>query len=115
MHTSQELPREWYEQLTAEQRILAKVQGRDVYKWVKRRPRNEVLDCRNYALHAAMANGLHRWTEAKWLQLEQAVQPAADLFSAPAAPTVPALVAPTKPSHNASTTEDSIFAPISLQ
>ena len=83
VHFSHELTREWFEQLTAEQRVLAKVQGRDVYKWVKRRPRNEVLDCRNYALHAAMAQGVHKFTEAKWAQLEQSLQPAADLFSAP--------------------------------
>lgn len=84
VHFSRELTREWFEQLTAEQRVLSKVQGRDVYKWVKRRPRNEVLDCRNYAMHAAMAYGVHKFTEAKWLQLEQSLQPAADLFSAPA-------------------------------
>lgn len=85
VHFSDQLTREWFEQLTAEQRILAKVQGRDVYKWVKRRPRNEVLDCRNYAIHAAMALGLNRYSDARWLQLEQAVQPERDLFSAPPA------------------------------
>ena len=93
VHTSKELPREWYEQLTAEQRILTKVNGKDAYRWVKRRPRNEVLDCRNYALHAAMAHGVHKWTEAKWLQLEQAVQPSQDLFSTPA-PAAAAAAAP---------------------
>lgn len=93
VHTSQQLPREWYEQLTAEHRILTKQNGKDAYRWVKRRPRNEVLDCRNYALHAAMAQGIHKWTEAQWLRLEQTVQPPVDLFSAPApaAPAVPAL------------------------
>lgn len=98
VHTSKELPREWYEQLTAEQRILTKVNGKDAYRWVKRRPRNEVLDCRNYALHAAMASGVHKWTEAKWLQLEQAVQPSQDLFSTPA-PTAAAapIVVPSAP------------------
>lgn len=88
VHTSEELPREWYEQLSAEQRILSKIQGRDTYRWVKRRPRNEVLDCRVYALHAAFGLGAHRYTEAKWLQLEAAVQPPADLFS-PAAVIAP--------------------------
>ena len=83
VHFSHELTREWFEQLTAEQRVLAKVQGREVYKWVRRRPRNEVLDCRNYAMHAAMAHGVHKYTEVKWTQLEQALQPAADLFSTP--------------------------------
>jgi phage terminase large subunit GpA-like protein len=83
VHFSRELPREWFEQLTAEQRILAKHNGRDTYKWVKRRPRNEVLDCRNYALHAAFGLGLHNHTDRRWQQIEQAVQPPADLFNTP--------------------------------
>ena len=97
VHFSEELPREFYEQLTAEQRVLGKVNGRDAYKWIKRRPRNEQLDNRNYALHAAMGLGLHKYTEPQWLRLEAAVQPPRDLFSAPAAsdsretqPTAPA-------------------------
>lgn len=81
LHFSEDLPREFYEQLTAEQRILMKVQGQDRYKWVKRRPRNEDLDCRNYALHAAMALGLHKYTDKRWSDIEQAVQPPRDLFS----------------------------------
>lgn len=85
VHFSEDLPREFYEQLTAEQRILAKVQGREAYRWVKRRPRNEDLDCRNYAIHAAMAQGLHKYTDARWTQVEQMVQPARDLFSLPEA------------------------------
>lgn len=85
VHFSRELTREWFEQLTAEQRILAKVNGRDAYKWVKRRQRNEVLDCRNYALHAAMGLGLHQYTDRRWSQVEQSVQPPTDLFSMPAA------------------------------
>lgn len=83
VHTSDKLPREWYEQLTAEQRILTRVGGKETYKWVKRRPRNEVLDCRNYALHAAMRLGLHKHTDKRWTQLEEAIQPPQDLFSAP--------------------------------
>ncbi|WP_313571401.1 phage terminase large subunit family protein [Comamonas terrigena] len=84
VHFSADLPREFYEQLTAEQRVLTKVKGQDAYRWVKRRPRNEELDIRNYALHAAMCQGIHKWTEAQWLRLEQTVQPPEDLFSAPA-------------------------------
>lgn len=80
VHTSKQLPREWYEQLTAEQRILVKIQGRDSYKWVKRRPRNEKLDCRNYALHAAYSLRLHTMTDAQWARMEAAVQPPPDLF-----------------------------------
>ena len=85
VHFSQELPQEWFEQLTAEQRILVKVNGKEVYRWVKRRPRNEVLDNRNYALHAAFGLGLHNHTDKRWSDLEAAVQPARDLFSSPAA------------------------------
>ena len=64
--------------------MLHKVNGQDAYKWVKRRPRNEETDIRNYALHAAMCQGIHKWTEAQWLRLEQTVQPPEDLFSKPA-------------------------------
>lgn len=81
VHFSDELPREFYEQLTAEQRVLAKVNGSEAYRWIKRRPRNEQLDNRNYAYHAAMGQNLHKWTDAQWSRLEAAVQPPADLFS----------------------------------
>lgn len=118
--------------MTAEQRILAKVNGKDTYRWVKRRPRNEVLDCRNYALHAAMALGIHKWPEARWLQLEQAVQPPQDLFSpaptaTPAAPITSAEqaaattphTAPQATSHTAASpprrvADAELFAPISM-
>lgn len=83
VHFSDELPREFYEQLTAEQRVLAKVKGQDGFRWIKRRPRNEQLDNRNYALHAAMGQGLHKYTDAQWSRLESQVQPPEDLFSAP--------------------------------
>jgi len=85
VHFSDELPREFYEQLTAEQRVLARVSGREAYRWIKRRPRNEQLDTRNYALHAALGLGLHKYTDAQWQRLEAMVQPPADLFSAPSA------------------------------
>lgn len=87
VHMAPELPREWFEQLTAEQRVMVRVAGKDTYRWVPRRKRNEVLDCRNYALHAAYSLGLHTFTDKRWAQIEAAVQPAADLFtgSAPSA------------------------------
>lgn len=81
VHMAADLQREWFEQLTSEQRVLAKVNGKDTYRWVKRRPRNEVLDCRNYALHAAMGLGLHQFTDKRWQQIEAAVQPPEDLFT----------------------------------
>ncbi len=85
VHMAADLPREWFEQLTAEQRILTKSAGRDAYRWVKRRARNEVLDCRNMALHAAMGLGLHQYSDRRWQQVEAAVQPAVDLFTRPTA------------------------------
>lgn len=103
--------------------MLVKVNGKDVYRWVKRRPRNEVLDCRNYALHAAMCLGIHKWHEARWLQLEQTVQPPQDLFNtAPAQaaqlqqqgeePAPPR--APVRPSPSRQLADEELFSPISL-
>ena len=119
VHTSQKLPREWYEQLTAEQRVLVKVNGKDVYRWVKRRPRNEVLDCRNYALHAAMCLGIHKWPDARWLQLEQTVQPPQDLFNTARAqaakPEQPrADAAPPRAKTSRESEDDELFAPMSF-
>lgn len=127
VHFSQELPREWYEQLTAEQRILAKVNGKEAYRWVKRRPRNEVLDNRNYALHAAFGLGLHNHSDKRWGELEAAVQPPRDLFSTASAPASISVTGPlldAKSSHSApfavplptSTTaaDADIFSPIAL-
>jgi phage terminase large subunit GpA-like protein len=86
VHMNKARPREWFEQLTAEQRVLARGATGLAERWIKRRPRNEVLDCRNYALHAAYMLGLHQYVHKDWVRLEQAVQPPADLFtSAPAA------------------------------
>ncbi|WP_370646128.1 terminase gpA endonuclease subunit [Pseudacidovorax sp. NFM-22] len=81
VHFSNELPREFFEQLTAEQRVLAKLNGRDAYRWVKRRPRNEQLDNRNYAVHAALGLGLERLSEERWSKLEACAQPPKDLFA----------------------------------
>lgn len=84
IHFSVDLQTEFYLQLTAEQRVLTRNGGKEAYKWVKRRPRNEQLDTRNYALHAAFGLGLHRYTDKRWEELERAVQPPRDLFAAPA-------------------------------
>lgn len=92
VHTTKDLPREWYEQITAEQRIPMRVAGGTVMRWVKRRPRNERLDTRNYATHSAYMLGLDRWTDAKWRAVEAAVQPPPDLFAPP--PASPAVVVP---------------------
>lgn len=74
VHFSNELTREWFEQLTSEQRILVTTPTGAVERWVKRRPRNEVLDTRVYALHAAYVLGIHRWNEKQWAQAERRLQ-----------------------------------------
>lgn len=81
VHTSSDLPREWYEQLTAEQRVLVRTPRGELHRWIKRRPRNEVLDCRNYALHAAYMLDLHRLSGRQWDAIEAASQPSPDLFA----------------------------------
>lgn len=71
VHFSNELEREWFEQLTAEQRMQLVERGGVVERWVKRRPRNEVLDTRVYATHAAHVLGLPDWPEARWSAIER--------------------------------------------
>lgn len=86
MHFSKDLPVEFYEQLTAEIRVLQKVAGGAQYRWVKRRPRNEVLDCTVYALFCMHALDLHKFTDSMWTKLEEAIRPAnGDLFAVPPA------------------------------
>ncbi|WP_181880884.1 phage terminase large subunit family protein [Crenobacter cavernae] len=91
MHFSRDLPDGFYEQLTAEYRVLAKTQSGDQYRWVKPNgKRNEALDCTIYAMFAAQMLDLHRYTDKMWEKLEAVVQPPNhDLFAAPP-PTTPA-------------------------
>lgn len=89
MHFSKDLPSEFYHQLTAEHRVLQKTASGEVYRWVKIRPRNEVLDCTVYSIFAAYMLDLHRYTEQMWQRLENAVQPATrDMFIQPVPPAV---------------------------
>ena len=114
VHFSKELPREFYEQLTAEQRVLAKVNGREAFRWIKRRPRNEQLDNRNYAIHAAYGQGLHKFSDEKWARLEAAVQPPSDLFTT----ADPLSVAPhfqAEASADASSTDSWADSPLSVE
>lgn len=81
IHFSVALPAEFYEQLTAEVRVLQKTATGEQYRWVKRQARNEVLDCTVYALFAAHTLDLHRYTDRMWAKLEDAVcPPIADMF-----------------------------------
>jgi len=82
VHFSKHLPNEFYEQLTSEVRVLQRTSGGEQYRWVKRRARNEVLDCTVYALFSAHALDLNRFTDRMWTKLEDAVcPPVGDLFA----------------------------------
>lgn len=82
IHFSQQLPDEFYKQLTAEERVLQKTTAGFVYRWTKPNgARNEVLDCTVYAMFCVYRLGLHNFTEKMWARLESALQP--DLFAEP--------------------------------
>lgn len=86
VHLAADLPDEFYEQMTSEQRVLARTARGHRYVWVKDGgKRNEAWDCSVYALFAAHALDLHRFTEAMWGRLRDRVAPTqGDLLSAPA-------------------------------
>lgn len=85
IHFSKELPLAFFAGLTVEQRVLQKSATGAVYRWINPgHGRNEPLDCTVYAVFAAHALDLHRYTNSMWAKLEAAVQPpTADLFAAP--------------------------------
>ena len=82
IHFSQDLPEEFYEQITAEKLITRYSKGHPVQEWIKpSHRRNEVLDCTVYALAAAYHLGMNKFSERDWARLEDIVQPiTADLF-----------------------------------
>lgn len=83
VHFSNELPPEFYKQLTAEKKAPRYVKGFLVYDWyLPKGARNEALDCFVYATAAFWRIGLNRWRRSQWQQLEQLVQPpTGDLFA----------------------------------
>lgn len=86
MHYSNRLPKEFFEQLTNEQRIEVVTAKGKVWRWVPKSPhaRVEVLDGTVYAIWAAHRLDLHRYTDAMWERLRLAVcPPNADLFAPP--------------------------------
>jgi phage terminase large subunit GpA-like protein len=81
---SESLTEEYFAQLASE------IYDPNKRRWIKQRVRNEALDTAVYAMAAAMhpALRLHLWTDAKWGQIEQLLEPTTgDLFtSAPVQP-----------------------------
>jgi phage terminase large subunit GpA-like protein len=83
VHLAADLPDEWYAQMTSEQRVIARTARGTRYVWVKESgKRNEAWDGGVYALFAAHALDLHRFTEAMWRRLRERVAPLqADLLT----------------------------------
>lgn len=80
MHWYQNIRPDFYEQITAEIKAPSK-KMRGKLTWQPRSGvRNEGLDCKVYALHAARALRLRTMTQEKWDQIENTLQQA-DLFS----------------------------------
>jgi len=70
MHSCKHVRADYWEQVTAEVKAPSK-RHRGRLLWQERPGRrNEALDCEVYALHAAYAKGMHKWTDAKWSELE---------------------------------------------
>jgi phage terminase large subunit GpA-like protein len=85
IHTSVELPDEWFKGLTAETLITRYVKGRPRSEWhVKKGLRNEPLDLWVYGYAGAQYLGMGRWREREWDWLAQQVEP--PLFEPDASP-----------------------------
>ena len=91
VHFPTGLPDSFYTGLTSESRVAQKTAQGEVHRWVKRASgvRNEPLDCTVYAMFAAHAIDLHRYTSKMWERLRAVVEPRnADLFAVSMTPTV---------------------------
>lgn len=81
VHFTRDLPKQFYDQLTAEARMPVRTARGVEYRWVNpKRARNEVLDCTVYAIFCTHVLALHVYTDLMWQRLEQALHP--DLFAA---------------------------------
>ena len=87
IHTSSELPDEWYKGLTAETLVRRYVRGRPRSEWVlKKGQRNEPLDLWVYGYAALAYLNRHRWKVNDWAHLAEQIEP--PLFD-PAPPDAP--------------------------
>jgi len=97
VHTSNQLPEEFFEQLVAERLVTKYVRGFPVLEWhLPKGKRNEALDCSVYAYAAACQLGLERLKASDWETLKRRMT-AARSEGAPEevqAPQTPAPVAP---------------------
>ncbi len=71
MHFSQDLPSDYYDQLTAERLITKYVRGRARQEWhIAHGKRNEALDLKVMNVAAAIRLGVHRMKDADWDRVE---------------------------------------------
>jgi phage terminase large subunit GpA-like protein len=75
VHFSKDMPPVWFQQLTAEARVLVKTSTGEKWRWVARQARNEALDCTVYAMFAGHALDLPRYSDAMWSRLEERINP----------------------------------------
>lgn len=99
VHVPEDVAPEWCEQMTVESRVQSRT-ARGVRMVWKCPPgkRNEAWDCAVYALHAAHAIGLDRYSQAMWDRLAERIAPRQpDLLSSASAPPPPKASAIEKP------------------
>lgn len=94
VHLPKSLPDDYFEQITAEQRVRQRTSHGEVWRWIKASSaaRNEAWDLWVYCLWAAHVLDLPKYRSVQWDRLEQLVAPRqADLLTAPAVlPSAPA-------------------------
>jgi phage terminase large subunit GpA-like protein len=85
IHFSSDLPKEYYEQLTAEYSVAVFKRGRKIHIWDKKKSdRNEAGDVMVYSVACAYYLGLHKKTAHQWQQLREFIDPdTPDLFQQP--------------------------------
>lgn len=66
-------PEQYFRGITAEEIVPRLVKGFRRYQWEKVYERNEPLDCRVYARASAALDGVDRFDDGKWSDLEKAV------------------------------------------
>jgi phage terminase large subunit GpA-like protein len=87
-----------FEQMTAARLMPVVVQGKASMRWITPQGhREEGGDCMVYAYAAACHMGIQTNRETSWARREQLLQPAMDLFSAPALAPAPAAKPPDTP------------------
>jgi len=89
MHFSDELPDEYFKQLTAEKIVTRYHKGFKRREFVKTRPRNEALDCFVYALAAYAIVGINVNSLADRIEAQEPSEPPSEAKKTVTQPFVP--------------------------